>query len=300
MKIDGIMAIQPCLPRFLHKINLPDVLAVSEVAIGGGLHVFFSSPDRQFSVLPLVTLATASLAVQKIVKTALLIVACHSESVDVVKQYCCSFGFRLYFSMTGESLLHCAVENPDLEVLDYLLKKAPNERACYDSEGMTPLHCAVVIGRIPAVRLLINVPQADHWGTEKTDDTILHIAANNGDEPMLREIYERLPEGYSKNPVNRYRMTPLHMAAAKGHVAAARVILNHVENKVEAITQRSLNGNTSYSLAVQYHSQDVLALFNEYLPVAIRGLALLGERVPPRAPPGLLAQFGSLCHFLGL
>ena len=57
--------------------------------------------------------------------------------------------------------------------------------------------------------------------------TALHTAALRGDEAALLTHFQRLGDGDVDSMDSQQQLTPLHVACLKGHVAAARLLMEH-------------------------------------------------------------------------
>jgi ankyrin repeat protein len=95
---------------------------------------------------------------------------------------------------------------------------------------LTPLMAAVVGGHAEAVKFLINrkanVNLADPCNglTVLNRLTALHHASVNGNVPMIELL---MSKGANHDARSKVGMTPLHMAAMKGHEEAMACLLDH-------------------------------------------------------------------------
>ncbi len=68
-----------------------------------------------------------------------------------------------------------------------------------DSDGATPLHCAVELGHDRALRILLTHPDADPDVQDKLGNTPLHMASAAGHEACARALLEAKADPTLKN-----------------------------------------------------------------------------------------------------
>jgi ankyrin repeat protein len=96
---------------------------------------------------------------------------------------------------------------------------------------------------------------------DKNGLTPLHWAAARGHVKMARLL---IAEGASINTQDRSRLTPLHWAAANGQLEVVKVLLkNHADTDTF-----DPSGNTAYNLAVQNGHTEVAKLLSNNLGTA--------------------------------
>lgn len=146
----------------------------------------------------------------------------------------------------GNSLFHVAAEMEDLALIDFCIDAGLNINA-KNKEGERPLHVAVSIGAVDAVRRLVNEgANPGLWfisGGEKYN--LLHIATGFGNHEVIKAMLES--PSLEINAVTGYgQKSALHLAAeidngrAIGLLAAKRADLNI----------RDKDGNTPLHLAI--------------------------------------------------
>ena len=73
----------------------------------------------------------------------------------------------------GHNILHCAVHNGHLDILNFFLKNKYVNVNSKDNDGWTPLHAAAFKGNLDAIRLLLQ-SGAEINSTDNDDWTPLH------------------------------------------------------------------------------------------------------------------------------
>lgn len=146
-------------------------------------------------------------------------------------------------------VLHHAAALGRLDLIQVILERglgvdtpSGTQEECSDTEaerpkfepGFTPLMCAAAHGQLATVRHLISVG-ADPFKTDCHGGTALHSAATSGSAPILNVLLAAGCDpdaecGYKANceELGFYWVgTPLHIAAAADHDAAARALIGH-------------------------------------------------------------------------
>jgi len=125
--------------------------------------------------------------------------------------------------------------------------------------GTTPLHYAIMGGRLDVCELLIN-KGADINKPDNLDNsaycTPLHFAVNNA----RREIIDLLlTHKVNINVQSKRKYTPLHMAAGKGMADVVQKLLNAgADPKIQDI-----NGQTAEDYATQLQIKEILRSFKK-------------------------------------
>jgi len=87
-------------------------------------------------------------------------VAANSGSFDVLRQLCAARpDVDIQDIKSGKTALHYAVEREELPMTGYLVTEVDADMDCCDSTGHTPLHVAAGQGNTPIVSLLIAAGQ---------------------------------------------------------------------------------------------------------------------------------------------
>ena len=159
-------------------------------------------------------------------------------------------------------------EMGDLKLVKAMVETTQVDLEMMDSDGRTPLHCAAFQGHLPVLQYLCEQGAdveargrhagAQGEGNEDENDgewhdwsvTPLHLAADKGHLPVVQYLCE---QGADKEARTNGGGTPLHKAAFKGHLPVVQNLCEQGADK-EA---RTNGGNTLLPLAA----------FNGHLPV---------------------------------
>ncbi|EAT38489.1 AAEL009626-PA, partial [Aedes aegypti] len=158
-------------------------------------------------------------------------------------------------STFGESPLHIAAKNNQVDFLRKLLEKTETKNGLKDNDGLTALHYAAKHGNPKCVNLLIDFGANVNALTYETRKMPLHSAVDltysfriSQVEHVSRlEIVERLLLSGSRIVVDKYGCTALHYAAQNGLVDCLEPLLK----KSEDANARSDSGQTPLHLAAK-------------------------------------------------
>ena len=112
----------------------------------------------------------------------------------------------------GEDLLHSACKNGQSLLVKNLLKAKVNINAL-DSEGLSPLHLAVIEGHIEVTNLLINEGANIEIKDLKCGSSPLLYACQNGRLKIVKILLEK---GADINAKNYEGSCAIHFAAQSG------------------------------------------------------------------------------------
>jgi len=149
----------------------------------------------------------------------------------------------------GNSLLHCAVNERKVDVMELLIKKGVNIDAKNDY-GNTPLHLAAITGDIATVECLIQ-NGADINARNNYGNTALHKAIDNLNLGVALHL---IAKDADVNVQNNGGHTPLHYAAEHGQVVAAKALIEHGAD----ITAKDTYGSSALHWAAKYGKVEVI------------------------------------------
>ncbi|KAL3880297.1 hypothetical protein ACJMK2_032545 [Sinanodonta woodiana] len=124
----------------------------------------------------------------------------------------------------GDSLLHMACMNGQLEMTKYLAETYPDLMNDDDSHKHSAAHHAAVSGDVAVLHYLIE-RGANPWCRTSDGETLLHIACLAGQLDMTQFLVETYPDMLRK--VDSYERTVAHHAAISGNVAVLSYLIDH-------------------------------------------------------------------------
>lgn len=167
----------------------------------------------------------------------------------------------------GYTPLHHAAQSGKVEALQPLIDLgAKIDQEDYD--GHLPLHLAVRHGHREVAETLIAK------GTNPTlltsqEEGLLHLAAENGDGELMASLLKIAPLRRQIHQLSLHGVSPLHLAASRGHFKSARLLLEAGADSAR------LNSNRATSLDLAFRST---ALQTEHDKIAYH--ILFGEKAP--------------------
>ncbi|HLP34654.1 MAG TPA: ankyrin repeat domain-containing protein [Amoebophilaceae bacterium] len=143
---------------------------------------------------------------------------------------------------TGRTLLHWAVINGQLEIVERLITNGVDINV-RDGSGQTPLHLAVINRHFEIVQWLIE-KGADVNSQDNQDDTPLIWAVLNRHFEIVQFLIEK---GAEVTTVNDFGETPLHVAVRKGYPSIVKLLIG----KGAEVNMRDMEDQTPLDLATE-------------------------------------------------
>ena len=156
-------------------------------------------------------------------------------------------------TLAQNTLLHCAANHNQTECLSYFIPLLRHHINSKNSDGHSPLMCAIERGSSLCATLLIQENANINIG-DNHNQTALHFAASKNLPEMIKVLIQH---GADANCVthtdfivnnNNYGLyTPLHVAAHFGNIKALDALLQHGADT----TLKTQTGKTAFELLVE-------------------------------------------------
>jgi uncharacterized protein len=156
----------------------------------------------------------------------------------------------------GWSVLHQAVYDNDLTVIEKSIKEDSTLVDQQSNAGITPLHIAVKLRRMDIVKMLL-AKGADIDVQDNNGLTPLHYAIGQNQEELSKYL---ITMGADMDIQNSEGITPLHQAAFRGNVALIQFMLDNNAN-VDTLNNQ---GATACQLAFAKKNMGAYGLLKAY------------------------------------
>ncbi|KAF7055805.1 hypothetical protein CFC21_063286 [Triticum aestivum] len=138
-----------------------------------------------------------------------------SEMVDLLLQWRPALGSDL--DINKSSPLHFASSDGDCSVIEKIITHSPpNTTYLQDSEGLSALSAAALMGHVSAVRLLLRFHPACADVRDNHGRTFLHAAAMKGHSSIVSYVIKDIMLEHLLNTQDNEGNTPLHLAVVAG------------------------------------------------------------------------------------
>ncbi|VVA96466.1 unnamed protein product [Arabis nemorensis] len=156
--------------------------------------------------------------------------------------------------------LHAAVDS-DIVSTDFLRKlieKKPEMIKEVDTNGWTPLHYSVWLGKMEITRLILRQDNSAAYISDKEGQSPLHLAASCGQIDAYRELISSCP--YVWEIVDGKGRTSLHSAVISGQRGIIHCVVEMPEICLYLLNESDAEGNTPLHLSVIYKRYAILLL----------------------------------------
>ncbi|KAG2318232.1 hypothetical protein Bca52824_021354 [Brassica carinata] len=163
----------------------------------------------------------------------------------------------------GMNALHAAVDSDIVSTvfLTKLMETRPEMIKEVDTNGWTPLHYSVWLGKLEITRILLHQDSSAAYISDKEGQCPLHLAASTGQTEAYRELVGSCP--YIWELVDNKERTSLHSAIISRKRGIIDCILEMPEISLHLLNESDADGNTPLHLSVVYKWQAVLLLLLE-------------------------------------
>jgi ankyrin repeat protein len=123
--------------------------------------------------------------------------------------------------------LHFAASSGDCSIIEDILKHAPPSTAyVQDSQGLSALHAAALMGHLPAARLLLKYHPASSDIRDNHGRNFLHAAAMRGHHSIVSYVIKNRMLEYLLNEQDHEGNTTLHLALQAGEYRVVSKLLS--------------------------------------------------------------------------
>ncbi|CAM0879060.1 unnamed protein product [Alopecurus aequalis] len=158
-----------------------------------------------------------------------------SEMVDLLLQWRPALAGTV--DVNKSSPLHFVGGDGDCSIIEALLAHSPPSTAyLQDSDGVSALHAAALMGHVAAVRLLLRLYPACADIRDNQGRSFLHAAATKGHSSIVSYVIKNKMLDHLLNTQDREGNTPLHLAVAAGEhkliskLLACKKVHSHIMN----------------------------------------------------------------------
>lgn len=116
----------------------------------------------------------------------------------------------------GNSLLHHACNKGHREIAWILLRRDPNLSLQYNNNGYTPLHLAVMNGKVSILNDFVSGSAAAFHYLTREEETVFHLAVRYGCDDALVSLVQASNGTNLLHCQDRYGNSVLHLAVSGG------------------------------------------------------------------------------------
>jgi len=154
----------------------------------------------------------------------------------------------------GQTPLHYAAAKSHFDTVQCLIKYKANVNVC-DNKGMTPLYVAIQRKSANNIKTLLLDSNTDLTLTDRDNkSTVLHLAVHKNDIYLVKTLLQYKAE---HGIVDKNGNLPLHIAAAKGNKAIARMLIK-ANNSTK--TTKNANGETPGDVAAKSGKHQLISV----------------------------------------
>ncbi|XP_028140674.2 uncharacterized protein LOC114334778 [Diabrotica virgifera virgifera] len=125
---------------------------------------------------------------------------------------------------------------------------------------MSLLHLAIKYGQMECVREFISVYPAHKFGEDNDKNTALHLAAEQADTTILRQILESSP--HTVNNKNKNGQNALYCAVQAQNIAAVEILTKLEDIEIDCTDNET--GNSPFSISVLNRCEKIMTILYEH------------------------------------
>ncbi|KAL3742754.1 hypothetical protein ACJRO7_018122 [Eucalyptus globulus] len=159
----------------------------------------------------------------------------------------------------GLTALHAGI-SLSLTSWEKIMEKRPEAIKEKDDLGWTPLHYVAYLGKVEAVRLLLQHDTSVAYELDKAGESALHLAAFHGCINVIDELVRSCPDAC--DIINTKGQSALHAAIIGGQNKVVEYILG-MPNLENLINEQDNDGNTALHLAALHKEYGIISILAE-------------------------------------
>ncbi|XP_056174386.1 ankyrin repeat-containing protein At5g02620-like [Syzygium oleosum] len=159
-----------------------------------------------------------------------------------------------YKGPKGLTALHAGI-SLSLTSWEKIMENRPEAIREGDEMGWNPLHYVAYLGKVEAVRLLLQHDTSVAYDLDKAGESALHLAAFQGCANVIDELVKSCPDAC--DITNTKGQTALHAAVIGGRVNVVKYILE-MPNQGDIINEQDNDGNTALHLATLHKHYNII------------------------------------------
>ena len=142
------------------------------------------------------------------------------------------------FLFAGETPLHVAAFNGDLDMCKYIMDSIDN-KSPKSNDGVTPLHFAARTGHLNICKYIIE-EVGENVQRDIRKQFPLHWAAYGGNLDVFIYLFGIAED---KNPMGNFGITPLDLAVKNGHLSVCKYTMEHAKDlRTHTIAESYVSG----------------------------------------------------------
>ncbi|KAK3434010.1 hypothetical protein EUGRSUZ_D01523 [Eucalyptus grandis] len=154
----------------------------------------------------------------------------------------------------GLTALHAGI-SLSLTSWEKIMEKRPEAIKEGDDLGWTPLHYVAYLGKVEAVRLLLQHDTSVAYDLDKAGESALHLTAYQGYVNVIVELIRSCPDAFDM--INTKGQSALHAAVIGGRENVVKYILG-MPNMEDLINEQDNDGNTALHFAALHKKYNII------------------------------------------